>query len=702
MNLHHHPFDPLTAGEIRQAADILRRHVPGADIHFRVITLWEPPKAEMVPFLEMEHGGPETAKAPARIARVQGYVNGTFTEYKVDLDQQAVVAEEALHGRHAHIDGEYMRKVELACMADPRVKEQVAALNLPEGSTVVVEPWTYGPDGMNDMSKRMTMCWFYMRLCDDEDANYYAYPLELCVEMSDDLKVVKILHLPSGERDRVRTEGKPKEFDRRKIHEGSEYYPTLNTNQRTTTKPYHVSQPEGPSFSIEGNKITWEKWTMRVGFNYREGMTLHDVRFDNRSLYYRLSLAEMFVPYGDPRTPYPRKAAFDLGNDGAGVCANNLRLGCDCLGHIKYFDGWLVSRDGTPLKMPHVICCHEIDDGILWKHTNPRTGNAAVARSRMLVLQTIITASNYEYVFCFYFSQDASLYYEVRATGILSTAPTDFSSSAPHPYGTTVAPGVLAPFHQHLFCLRIDPAVDGYGANSLLVEESHPLPPSATDNPHGVGYTTRQTYVEHETGLDLDHTTNRVFKMVNEAKVHPVARTPVGVRLLPCYSQMLLAHPDSLHARRAEFGAHAVWVTRHADDEAYPAGRFTMQSAGGEGIASWIRKRRERRREKEEIGREGNENDETCVRNADIVVWHTFGSTHNPRVEDWPIMPAEKMVVGLKPVNFFERNPALDVPLSTQERNLSVLVETGVGDGEEVNEEGKREVECCVEGFRGR
>lgn len=111
----------------------------------------------MVPFLEMEHGGPETAKAPARIARVQGYVNGTFTEYKVDLDQQAVVAEEALHGRHAHIDGEYMRKVELACMADPRVKEQVAALNLPEGSTVVVEPWTYGPDGMNDMSKRMTM-----------------------------------------------------------------------------------------------------------------------------------------------------------------------------------------------------------------------------------------------------------------------------------------------------------------------------------------------------------------------------------------------------------------------------------------------------------------------------------------------------------------------------------------------------------------
>ena len=64
----------------------------------------------------------------------------------------------------------------------------------------------------------------------------------------------------------------------------------------------------------------------------------------------------------------------------------------------------------------------------------------------------------------------------------------------------------------------------------------------------------------------------------------------------------------------------------------------------------------------------------TGVRDTDIVVWHTFGSTHNPRIEDWPVMPVEKMVVGLRPVNFFERNPALDVEVATQERSCSVLV----------------------------
>ena len=204
-----------------------------------------------------------------------------------------------------------------------------------------------------------------MRLVDSPDANYYAYPLDLCAEVSEEIKVTKVYHLPSSADDRIHEEAHP--FDRRRIHSAakSEYHPSLRPPPRTTTKPYHVSQPEGPSFSVNGHLLEWERWSLRVGFNYREGLTLHDVRYDGRSLFYRLSLAEMFVPYGDPRAPYPRKGAFDLGNDGAGINANNLQLGCECLGVIKYFDGWHNTRSGEPLKLPNVVCCHEQDDGIL-------------------------------------------------------------------------------------------------------------------------------------------------------------------------------------------------------------------------------------------------------------------------------------------------------------------------------------------------
>lgn len=342
-------------------------------------------------------------------------------------------------------------------------------------------------------------------------------------------------------------------------------------------------------------------------------------------------------------------------------------------GTIKYFDGWHNTNSGEPLKLPNVICCHEQDDGILWKHTNFRTQNAVVTRSRILVLQTIITVSNYEYIFAFHFGQDASIFYEVRATGILSTVPSAINPKEKVPYGTMVAPGVLAPYHQHLFSLRIDPAIDGQ-ANSLVIEESKALPVGdpSVHNPFGIGYETESHIVDQEGGFDLDFTKNRTFKFVNENKVNPITKTPVGFKLMPAYSQMLLAHPDSYHAKRSEFCKHAVWVTRYEDNEHFPAGRYTMQSSGGEGIASAINKR--------------NASGSTLpVRNGDIVVWHTFGMTHNPRIEDWPVMPVEKAMVGLKPVNFFSGNPGLDVAVSSQEHNKSVLYD----------EQAKADGVCC-------
>ena len=478
--------------------------------------------------------------------------------------------------------------------------------------------------------------------------------------MSEELKVTKVYRLPSTADGQTHNDAHP--FDKRRIQAilESEYYPSLRSpdSYRKTTKPLQVTQPEGLSFQVQGNYLTWEKWSFYVGFNYREGLTLHDIRYDGRSMFYRLSLAEMFVPYGDPRTPYPRKAAFDIGSDGAGINANNLRLGCDCLGVIKYFDGWHNTSSGEPMKLPNVVCCHEQDDGVLWKHTNFRTGNPVVTRSRILVLQTIITVTNYEYIFAFHFGQDASIHYEVRATGILSTCPIDIGEKAP--YGTVVAPGVLAPYHQHLFSLRVDPAIDGH-SNSLQVEESvsMPIDDANIHNPLGVGYITKSTIIEDEQGLDLDIPQNRVFKIINENKLNPINNLPVGFKIIPHPSQMLLAHPSSFHAKRSEFTSHAVWVTRYDDEEMFPAGRHTMQSPGGDGIASAIEHRR-------------NDPDaSSSVRNEDIVVWHTFGSTHNPRIEDWPVMPCEKMTVGLKPVNFFRGNPGMDVAVSSQEMNLS-------------------------------
>lgn len=85
-----------------------------------------------------------------------------------------------------------------------------------------------------------------------------------------------------------------------------EYHPDLlDVPVRTDLKPLHVVQPEGPSFAVsDGNLVEWQKWRFRVGFHYREGLTLHDVRYDGRKVFYRLSMSEMTVPYGGEPGPY--------------------------------------------------------------------------------------------------------------------------------------------------------------------------------------------------------------------------------------------------------------------------------------------------------------------------------------------------------------------------------------------------------------
>jgi primary-amine oxidase len=151
--------------------------------------------------------------------------------------------------------------------------------------------------------------------------------------------------------------------------QSAEYVPEMVTGgTRQDVKPINITQPEGPSFKVtDESLVEWQKWSFRVSFNPREGAVLHDIHYDGRSILYRMSISEMTVPYGDARAPFHRKQAFDFGDGGAGNCANNLSLGCDCLGVIKYFDAVIVGSDGEPKVHPNVICLHEQDNGIGWK-----------------------------------------------------------------------------------------------------------------------------------------------------------------------------------------------------------------------------------------------------------------------------------------------------------------------------------------------
>lgn len=509
---------------------------------------------------------------------------------------------------------------------------------------------------------RLVQCYLYARdpeNPEEPDSCHYAFPLSISPVMSPvDLSLIRIDFLPTG------LDNSIKPLQPMKFGPPNEYIPEAQKQLRTDLKPLQVCQPEGASFVVNkysdlGRSISWQKWDFKIGFNAREGMVIYDVHYDDKPLFHRLSLSDMAIPYADPRAPYHRKSAFDLGDVGAGIVANNLKLGCDCLGSIFYISGLLNDTRGNAVEIPNAICIHEQDSGILWKHTNYRTRRGVVVRNRELVLQTILTVANYEYILAWIFNLSGDITYEVRATGILSTVPLDYDlTNVTNPYGVVVHPGVLAPYHQHFFSLRIDPRIAGSG-NEVVYDEAYALPRDPDVNPHGTGYTVKRSKLPKSGAYDLDVTTNRVFKIINTKVRNEVNGSAVGYKIHVPPMQFLLADQESYHYKRAEFSDHNIYLTKHAEDELFAGGTFTNQSRGGTGVRSWA-----------------NRNEDL---NGEPVVWVNFGINHFPRVEDFPVMPQEMIKVMLRPANFFNKNPAIDVPPSAQAFNQSVLLNASSG-----------------------
>lgn len=500
--------------------------------------------------------------------------------------------------------------------------------------------WTIGYDERFGSNVRLQQAIMYYR--PHVDDCQYTYPLDFC-PLYDPIKE-QFVHIDIPKVRRPLSKAPPNNYHVADVEKNGGY--------RDTVKPIHITQPEGVSFSFEGRYINWQNWKMHVGFNYREGLVLSDLSFNDkgevRPIMYRLSLAEMVVPYGCPEHPHQRKHAFDLGEYGGGYLTNSLTLGCDCKGAIHYMDASFVKPDGSAHTTKNAICIHEEDAGILFKHTDFRDGSVIVTRGIKLIISQIFTAGNYEYCIYFVFHMDGTIQLDVKLTGILNTYAMNPDEDT-HGYGTQVYPGVNAHNHQHIFCLRIDPNLDG-DKNTIVQTDAArgPAPVGSEENKWGNAFYAKKTKLRTvlEGIQDYDGTTSRTWDIVNENRLNPYSGKPVSYKLVSRESVPLMPAPGGLVWGRAGFARHTIHVTPYKDDQLYPAGRHVPQTSGkpSKGLPEWI-----------------EENPNASIENTDIVLWHTFGITHFPSPEDFPVMPAEPMSLLLRPRHFFKRNPVLDV-----------------------------------------
>jgi primary-amine oxidase len=619
-----HPLEPLTAGEVAAAVALVRAcQNLGNSFRFPCVTLHEPPKAEVLAF---QKGNPVQRQA---FLILLDNATGSTYEAIVSLTEEKMVSWTHIPNVQPNIMADELSECEAAVKAHPDFVAALAKRGITDLDLVVVDPWAIGNFGFADeVGVRLSRAICYLRSV--PDGNFYSRPIDGLIPVVDlnQMQVIRIEDLGV-------VPVPP---------EAGEYASRFTPHQRTDIKPLTIAQPEGTSFTVEGHHIRWQKWDFRIGFTPREGLVLYQVGYEDegkiRPILYRASLSEMVVPYGDPRPQHFRKNAFDLGEHGVGMLANSLKLGCDCLGEIYYFDAALTDSRGNVAITENAVCLHEEDYGILWKHTDWRLDEAEVRRSRRLAISFIATVDNYEYGFFWYFYQDGSIQYEVKLTGnLLCGALADVGK-----YGTLVAPELNAINHQHFFNMRLDFDLDGT-ANSVY-EVNTEAEPMDKNNPYGNAFYAKPTLLKTEKAAQrlIDPFKARYWKVVNDS-VHNRLGQPVGYKLMPGDNAIPYAHPDSPILKRAGFMTKHLWVTPYAADERYATGDYPNQHSGGEGLPQWT---------------EGDR----AIENTDIVVWYTFGHHHIPRPEDYPVMPTAYSGFMLKPVSFFGASPAMDVPPS--------------------------------------
>ncbi|CAD7701787.1 unnamed protein product [Ostreobium quekettii] len=488
---------------------------------------------------------------------------------------------------------------------------------------VCVDPWSAGVFGIKEeegLHISHGFCYLKTTAAD----NSYAHPIEGLHPVVD-VKAMTVLRV--DDRGDVPVPAPCHNFDR-------DFLPP----PRSDLKPIEISQPSGVSFRLDGHALSWHEWRLVVGFNAREALTLHDLRFGGRPVVYRASLAEMVVPYGSPQGSHARKNVFDVGEYGVGNLVNELELGCDCVGAIRYLDAWVNDMQGRPVRKANAICIHEEDTGLLWKHFDFRTGRVETRRGRRLVLSCIATVGNYDYCLYWYLYLDGALEFEVKATGIINTAACEPGSE--QRYGTEVAPGVLGHIHQHIFCARLDMAVDG-DSNSVVECDTVAEEPSIT-NPFGNAYFVEERTIETECGRRRAPDSERYWKFVSAERTNAMG-APTAYKLEPSKCVNVFVHPRSRSGERMPFVRNHLWVTAFDPDERYPGGEHMHQSDGRDGVHAFAAKER-------------------SVRAADVVAWHVFGLHHLPRLEDWPVQPVACTGFRLSPSGFFDRNPTLDLP----------------------------------------
>ena len=641
-----HPLEPLSASEHRAAYDILRVHFAAADalpdtaLLFPYIALREPPKSYVrawsgaldfpreatVHVMHAQTNRTWVATVDLRAGRVSRLDLAPAGTQPAVTAEEYVIADELVHAYEPWVAAMRARGLDPADVyvdvwapGDQELPASVVA-RLPHGSRT-----------------RLLRALSFLRgaSVDDYDPDHpqnpYVRPIEGVV-VTIDMNQRRVVHM---------TDTVVREVSRESGNAAV---------RRTGLQPMKIVQPNGGGFEVTGRLVRWQKWQFYAVLHPREGLVLYDVRYDDdgrlRPIAYRMSLSEIYVPYGVPDENWSWRSAFDVGEYNLGTFAQTLEPFRDVPEHTYFFDAVFGSDTGPAEDNPtgtyesaDTLGMYERDAGLLWTRTDPSNAERDSRGRRELVLTWNAWIGNYVYGFDWTFGMDGAIDVKVVLTGTtLNRGALEAEETAPLVGIDEAGVRVAAPNHQHFFSFRLDLDIDGTENEASETEVRHIRVPGFRN-----AFGAEETVLTVEGFRDADPFKARHWEVSSAS-----ARNALGGQTAYAIESNAIAvpysSPDYEPLLRAAFASHAFWVTRFREGELYAAGDFPNQGPAGAGLMSFVTP-------PEPLGGEEG---------SDLVVWHTIGMTHVPRPEDYPVMPSESIGFRLVPHGFFDRNPALD------------------------------------------
>ena len=638
------PWHSLTAVEINEASAAVSSAF-GSDVIFNRISLTEPDK-ERARSWKAGQSSPRSADVVYRLKRAT---------YRVQYDfENATISEpqEITSGQPMLISEELLGAIEVV----NQLPEVIAVLEQRgiTGTDGLCLPRTVGrffADIANPVNDRlMRFDCFNIRgqsgLGLLPTSSAFARPVE-GFSILFDIEQLELIELTDAFKG---SDHPPNDFEVIEFHESA-----LDT--RPALKPMVITQPEGQNFEITGSQINWQGWQFHLRFDPRQGTILNNIGVVSdqsfRPVAYEIAMSEMFVPYQDPDAHWFYRAYFDMGEYGFGNMATELK-GSDCPSTAVYQDVVLHTASGDAFTAENRICIFEFDPGYpSWRHHEsmynevPGIVKHNSRPATNLVVRMVAVIGNYDYFQDYIFQQDGRIRIRLISTGIdatkgvFSASLDDARAAEETQTGTLIAPYRLGVNHDHFFSYRIDMDVDG--VDNTFVRQRLVSAQQPTDAPRQGIWKVQQERVLSE---QQAQTTMKVDKPALLTFTSSTARNEMGY---PTSYQLMFpnTHPlvtmDDVIYQRAGFLKNNLWVTRYKRDELFSTGLAVNQSDVGQGLPQYAA-------------------DNEAIEDTDLVAWPMIGFHHVPMAEDWPVMPAKVDEITLKPRNFFNRNPALDVP----------------------------------------